>query len=100
MGLEFAAVQLDPKMLAQRFLVDLQLLGDVGLSEAESRSVLDERALVCGRLIFGGHFPLLIALLRDARAFMREVEPGVAAAISCAAIMPSSSSFVLLQFVP
>jgi hypothetical protein len=25
---------------------------DVGLSEAESRSVLDERALVCGRLIF------------------------------------------------
>jgi hypothetical protein len=44
------------------------LSGDVGLSEAESRSVLDERALVCGRLIFGGHFPLLIALLRDARA--------------------------------
>ena len=40
----------------------------VSLSEAESRSVLDERALVCGRHRFGGHFPLLIALLRDARA--------------------------------
>jgi hypothetical protein len=37
-------------MLAQRLLVDLQLLGDVGLSEAESRSALDERAPVCGRV--------------------------------------------------
>jgi hypothetical protein len=33
----------------QRLLVDLELLGAVSLSEAESRSVLDERALVCGR---------------------------------------------------
>jgi hypothetical protein len=41
--LEFAAAQLVPEMLAQRVLVDLQLLGDVGLSEAESRSVLDRR---------------------------------------------------------
>jgi hypothetical protein len=55
-------------MLAQRVLVDLQLLGDVGLSEAESRSVLDERALVCGRHIFGWHFPFRVAQLRDARA--------------------------------
>jgi hypothetical protein len=31
-------------MLAQRLLVDLELLGAVSLSEAESRSVLDERA--------------------------------------------------------
>jgi hypothetical protein len=54
--------------LAQRLLVDLELLGAVSLSEAESRSVLDERALGIGGLIFGGHFPLLIALLRDARA--------------------------------
>src|SRR6202043_2142821 len=38
-----------PEMLAQRLLVDLELLGAVSLSEAESRSVLDERALVCGR---------------------------------------------------
>jgi hypothetical protein len=30
-------------VLAQLVLVDLRLLGDVGLSEAESRSVLDER---------------------------------------------------------
>jgi hypothetical protein len=44
----------------------------VGLSEAESRSALDKRALSVGRHIFGGHFPLLIALLRDARV-MREV---------------------------
>jgi hypothetical protein len=36
--LEFAAAQLIPEMLAQRLLVDLQLLGDVGLSEAESRT--------------------------------------------------------------
>jgi hypothetical protein len=43
-------------MLAQRLLVDLQLLGDVGLSDAKSRGVLNERALVCGRHIFGWHF--------------------------------------------
>jgi hypothetical protein len=49
-------------MFAQRLLVDLQLLGDAGLSEAESRSALDERALGIGRLLFGGHFPLLITL--------------------------------------
>jgi hypothetical protein len=55
--LEFAAAQLVLEMLApQRLLVDLQLLGAVGLSEAESRSVLDERALVCGRHIFGWYF--------------------------------------------
>ena len=55
-------------MLAQRPLVDLELLGDVGLSEAESRSVLDERSLVCGRHIFGWYFPFRVAQLRDARA--------------------------------
>ena len=49
-------------------LVDLELLGDVGLGDAESRGVLNESALVSGRHIFGGHFPLRIALLRDARA--------------------------------
>jgi hypothetical protein len=32
------------------------------------RGVLNESALVSGRHIFGGHFPLRIALLRDARA--------------------------------
>jgi hypothetical protein len=35
---------------------------------AESRSVLDERALVCGRHIFGWYFPFRVAQLRDARA--------------------------------
>jgi hypothetical protein len=65
---EFAAAQLFPKMLAQRLLVDLELLGAVSLSEAESRSVLDERALVCGRHIFGWYFPFRVAQLRDARA--------------------------------
>jgi hypothetical protein len=40
----------------------------VSLSEAESRSVLDERALVCGRHIFGWYFPFRVAQLRDARA--------------------------------
>jgi hypothetical protein len=30
--------------------------GDFGLGEAEGRSVLDERALVGSRLIFGWHF--------------------------------------------
>ena len=52
---------------AQRLLVDLELLGDIGLGDAESRGVLNESALVSGRHIFGGHFPLRIALLRDAR---------------------------------
>jgi hypothetical protein len=33
----------------------------VSLSEAESRSVLDERALVCGRHIFGWYFPFRVA---------------------------------------
>ena len=55
-------------MLAQRLLVDLELLGAVSLSEAESRSVLDERALVCDRHIFGWYFPFRVAQLRDARA--------------------------------
>jgi hypothetical protein len=32
-------------MLAQRLLVDLELIGDFGLSEAESRGALNERAL-------------------------------------------------------
>jgi hypothetical protein len=36
-------------MLAQRLLVDRQMLGDVGLSEAESRSALDEGALFGSR---------------------------------------------------
>jgi hypothetical protein len=36
---EFAAAQLVLEMLAQRLLVDLELLGAVSLSEAESRSV-------------------------------------------------------------
>jgi hypothetical protein len=36
----------------------------VSLSEAESRSVLDERALVCGRHIFGWYFPFRVAQLR------------------------------------
>jgi hypothetical protein len=40
-------------MLAQRLLVDLELIGDFGLGDASGRSVLDERALVCGRHIFG-----------------------------------------------
>jgi hypothetical protein len=66
--LEFAAAQLVLEMLAQRLLVDLELLGAVSLSEAESRSVLDERALVCGRHIFGWYFPFRVAQLRDARA--------------------------------
>jgi hypothetical protein len=34
------------------------------LSEAESRSVLDERALVCGRHIFGWYFPFRVAQLK------------------------------------
>ena len=38
------------------------------LRAAESRSVLDERALVCGRHIFGWYFPFRVAQLRDARA--------------------------------
>jgi hypothetical protein len=46
----------------------IELLGAVSLSEAESRSVLDERALVCGRHIFGWYFPFRVAQLRDARA--------------------------------
>jgi hypothetical protein len=66
--LEFAAVQLFPKMLAQPLLVDLELIGDVGLADAKSRGVLNESALVIGRHIFGGHFPFHVAQLRDARA--------------------------------
>jgi Sodium/hydrogen exchanger family len=48
--------------------VPVELLGAVSLSEAESRSVLDERALVCGRHIFGWYFPFRVTQLRDARA--------------------------------
>jgi hypothetical protein len=65
--LEFAAAQLFPKMLAQRLLVDLELIGDFGLGDANGRSVLDERALFGGRLIFGSYFPVPTQL-RDARA--------------------------------
>ena len=54
---EFAAAQLFPKMLAQRLLVDLELIGDFGLGDANGRSALDERALFGSRLIFGWHFP-------------------------------------------
>ena len=54
---EFAAAQLSPKMLAQRLLVDLELIGDFGLGDANGRSALDEGALFGSRLIFGWHFP-------------------------------------------
>jgi hypothetical protein len=45
-------------MLTQRLLVDLKLSSYLGLSEAKSRSALDEGALLGGRLIFGSskHF--------------------------------------------
>ena len=43
---EFAAAQLSPKMLAQRLLVDLELIGDFGLGDANGRSALDEGALM------------------------------------------------------
>jgi hypothetical protein len=56
------------EMLAQRLLVDLQLLGDVALCDAKSRGTLDERALICSRFIFGWYFPFRVAQLRDARA--------------------------------
>jgi hypothetical protein len=46
-----------PKMLAQRLLVDLELIGDCGLGDANGRSVLDERALFGSRLIFSGFIP-------------------------------------------
>ena len=49
---------------AQRLLVDLELLGDIGLGDAESRGVLNESALVSGRHIRRS----LPAPLRDARA--------------------------------
>jgi hypothetical protein len=51
--LEFAAVQLFPKMLAQRLLLDAKLIGDYGLGDANGRSALDEGALFGSRLIFG-----------------------------------------------
>jgi hypothetical protein len=51
--LKLAAAQLTPKMLAQRLLADAKLIGDFGLCDAESRSPLDEGALVCGRLLWG-----------------------------------------------
>ena len=54
---EFAAAQLVPKMLAQRLLVDLELIGDFGLGDANGRSALDEGALFGSRLIFGWHLP-------------------------------------------
>jgi hypothetical protein len=44
--------QLDPKMLAQRLLLDAKLIGDFGLCDAKSRSALDERALFGGRRKF------------------------------------------------
>jgi hypothetical protein len=49
--LELAAVQFDPKMLAQGLLGDAKLLGDVGLRDAESRSALYEGSVNVGRLI-------------------------------------------------
>jgi hypothetical protein len=47
-------------------LVDAKLLGDVGLSEADSRSALDEAALIGGRHIFGrsGNGKARVALAR------------------------------------
>src|ERR1700730_18147543 len=74
-GFRLAFEQLVPEMLAQHLLVDLELLGAVSLSEAESRSVLDERALVCGRHIFGWYFPFRVAQLRDARAGGGKMRP-------------------------
>jgi hypothetical protein len=61
--LELAAVQFLSEMLAQRLLVDAKLLGDVGLGETKSRSILNERALGVGRLIFGWHLPFHVAQL-------------------------------------
>jgi hypothetical protein len=52
---------------AQRLLVDLELLGDIGLGDAESRGVLNESALVSGRHIFGWHFPFRVTQPKDAR---------------------------------
>ena len=92
--LEFAAAQLVLEMLAQRLLVDLELLGAVSLSEAESRSVLDERALVCGRHIFGWYFPFRVAQLRDARArggkLRSSMHPGTS--LSCAIHIANEAS--------
>ena len=48
---EFAAAQLFPKMLAQRLLVDLELIGDFGLGDANGRSALHKGALFGSRLI-------------------------------------------------
>ena len=42
---EFAAAQLSPKMLAQRLLVDLELIGDFGLGDANGRSSQRARAV-------------------------------------------------------
>ena len=44
--LEGPAVQLIPEMLAQRRLANLKLSSYLGLSEAKSRSALDEGALI------------------------------------------------------
>jgi hypothetical protein len=50
-------------------------IGVVGLGDAESRSALDERALIGSRLIFGWHFPLRVAQPRDARARGGKLSP-------------------------
>ena len=60
-------LNIDEKTLRKHFREELNS-GKFGLGDAKSRSVLDERALVCGRHIFGWHFPFRVAQLRDARA--------------------------------
>jgi hypothetical protein len=49
-------------------LADVELIGDVSLVDAKSRSVLDEGALIGSRLRFCWHFPFRVAQPRDARA--------------------------------
>jgi hypothetical protein len=46
-----------PAATSRRLLVDLELIGDFGLGDANGRSALDEAALFGSRLIFGWHFP-------------------------------------------
>ena len=78
--------------MRSRLLVDLELLGDIGLGDAESRGVLNESALVSGRHIFGGHFPLRIALLRDARARSGKLSQDKNMSASCPT-RPNSADF-------
>jgi hypothetical protein len=53
---------------------DLQLLGDVGLGEAESRGVLNESALSVGRHIFGSHFPVPCRSTKGRARVIREIK--------------------------